>query len=303
MSWTFLSLCSRLWSQTATRLPGPRCTSTSTTRSDAFPTYCLSCPAPSVWFAHPLYPHPSPSSVVDRERRSSCLKSLCTLLLLQQCSLTTSNVTSSRPRWRRLSGWVANPTLLQIFNLLSCEATELSASFSPLQWRRKPLQHQEGRPQMRPSVTGQYLILSSCLRLSLHTVTYSPVWWLWSSGIRAHLKIQLHPVWQQTGRPTDRTTTQRRVCSPKLTRAPTVENDWSASSACEYPSPLITVEEQRSPTSVWASMSGKLSSCNEHFAEYLKHKPQYFCSLTAMLYSEQSACHVNHSVSQFVAHQ
>lgn len=46
-----------------------------------------------------------------RERRSNCLKSLCTLLPLQQCSLTTSSVTSSRPRWRQRSGWVPTLTL------------------------------------------------------------------------------------------------------------------------------------------------------------------------------------------------
>lgn len=48
-----------------------------------------------------------PSSCLPvREKRSSCLKSLCTLLRLQQCSLTTLNATSSRLRWRQLSGWV-----------------------------------------------------------------------------------------------------------------------------------------------------------------------------------------------------
>lgn len=46
-----------------------------------------------------------PSAPV-REKRSNCLKSLCILRHLQSCFLITLNVTSSRPRWRRLSGWV-----------------------------------------------------------------------------------------------------------------------------------------------------------------------------------------------------
>lgn len=45
-----------------------------------------------------------------RERRSSCPKSLFTLLTPRRCSLTVLSVTSSKPRWRRPSGWVPMPT-------------------------------------------------------------------------------------------------------------------------------------------------------------------------------------------------
>lgn len=44
--------------------------------------------------------------VLGRERRSSCLRSLCTHLPLQPCSPTTSSATYSRPRWRQRSGSV-----------------------------------------------------------------------------------------------------------------------------------------------------------------------------------------------------
>lgn len=53
-----------------------------------------------------------------RETRSSCQKSLSTLLPPQRCSQTTLNVTSSRPRWRRLSGWA--PTMTPTYIVTVC---------------------------------------------------------------------------------------------------------------------------------------------------------------------------------------
>lgn len=122
-------------------------------------------------------------------------------------------------------------------------------------------------------------------------------WWFGSSGIRARPKTLLHPAWLQTKLPIGKTATPRqRGCSPRPTQAATAENDWSDSSACEYTSPLITVEGPSSPTSTRASVSGKLHSWNEYFTEYSKQKPCYLRSLKMTFSSQQSADHISHSV-------
>lgn len=95
-----------------------------------------------------------------RERRSSCRKSLCTPLLLRRCSPITLNVTSSRHKWRQLSGSVANLTSLFLSDLPLLYLTVLFQSFSGVQRRKRRQQHPEGRFPMRPSMTGQYLTLS-----------------------------------------------------------------------------------------------------------------------------------------------
>lgn len=176
-------------------------------------------------------PHLTTPPTPGRERRSNFQKSLCILLLHQEFSQITSNVTSLRHRWKQLSGW-----LPFFFYFIVFSNIDLIISIFPLILQNKKEvpttpRGKNSNETFNDRPVPPFLVLVGFPVPGLNPLNLLR---LFSSGIKAHLKTQLHPAWLQTKHPSSRTSTQHwRAYTPKPTQAPTAGNDWSDSSACE----------------------------------------------------------------------
>lgn len=207
-----------------------------------------------------------------REKRSSCLKSLCTLLRLQRCSLTTLNVTSSRPRWRRLSGWVPKFTPTSAskpYELYS--VTNSSILFSSMMKKEAPT-----TPRVKNSNEA----------LSDRPVPPSYLHMLARVSARVYLRLTLHVMtlvfrYQSSSQDSAASSLTAEKTSHRQDRNPTPERlQPKANTSTTRRKRLV---RQFSLwvhiTSDYCSLEGHFTLGNRYSSEYLKEKQCYLRTL------------------------